>query len=277
MKAGYLVLLGALTAALLAAPAMGQLQVGQPQVGRGPGPLRLGGLDAEPDPGEPLAAETVGGLKLTLTADKAAAQAGDTVKLSLVFENTGKESLRVFWPPTMVFDDYLTLRVRGPKVMRQNIMVRNMMAMIFGPGNFPEIKPGEKKTYEFTLAGNAPQIQPGNLYLCAEGEYRIQVVYSYQGGAGEDMELVEDRRGGRMDFTPWRGSVASNELVIKMTGDFAEPQPNPAGRRFPRGPRNIAPDQAAPLGGTPVEELPDTQRRLPAPETRNLPAPEVGR
>jgi len=263
MKTGYRVMVSALTAALLmAGPAIGQGQLGQPQVGLGGAMPRLGGLVEEPDPGEPLPAETVGGLKLTLTADKAAAKAGDTVKLSLVFENTGKESLRVFWPPTMVHDEYFSLRVRGPKVMRQNVMVRNMMAMIFGPGNFPEIKAGEKKVYEFTLTGNPLEIQPGNIYLCAEGEYRIQIVYSYQGGADVDIEAAAERRpGGPMDFKPWNGSVASNELVIKLTGEFAEPQPNPAGRRLPRRPRVQVEDP----GGTPVEELPDTQRRLPAP------------
>lgn len=260
MKIGYCEVLGVLTAiALTAGPSAAQLQVGQPQVGRGGALPQLGGLVEEPDPGAPLAAETVGGLKLTLTANKAAAQAGETVKLSLVFENTGRESLRVFWPPTMVHDEYFTLRVRGPTVLRQNVTARNMMAMIFGPGNFPEIKAGEKKVYEFLLAGNPPEIQPGNVYLCAEGEYRIQIVYSYQGGANVD---IEARRGGPVDFTPWVGRVASNEVVLRLKGEFAEPQPNPAGRRPLRRPRV----QVEPPDGTLLEELPVTPRRLPAPE-----------
>lgn len=192
----------------------------------------------EPEPAseEMLPAQAAGGLKIALAADQAEAKAGDAVKLTLTFENVSKESLRVFMPIAKIADDYLAVRATGPKVLRGGMQVRNMMAFLPGPQSFPEIKPGEKWTFELSLAGNPPTVRPGGVMFGAAGEYRIQVVYTYQGGGPEDLggaPLEGDvRPQAKMDFTPWRGSVVSEPIVLKLSGEIQAPPSG--GRLLPR-------------------------------------------
>jgi len=113
------------------------------------------------------------------------------------------------------------------------MQVRNMMAWLPGPQAFPELKPGDKRTYDFLVTGNPPTVRPGGVTFGAEGEYKIQVVYTYQGGGAEDFgggALREDDARPQADanIKPWQGSVVSEPVVLKLTGAFQAP---PAGGR----------------------------------------------
>jgi len=201
-------------------------------------PRRLPAL-GEPVPAaaEMLPAQAAGGLKISLAADKTEVKAGDAVKLTLTFENVSKESLRVFIPIAQVADEYFQVRAAGPSVLQGGMQVRNMRAWLPGPQSFPELKPGEKRAYDFTVTGNPPTVQPGGVMFGAAGEYKIQVVYTYQGGGAEDFgggALLEDDARPRADanFTPWRGSVVSEPIRLNVTGEVQAPAGGP--RLLPR-------------------------------------------
>ena len=206
---------------------------------------RLPALGAPvPAAAEMLPAQAAGGLKVALAADKTEFQAGDTVKLTLTFENVSKEKLRVLIPMAKVADEYLFVRAIGPSVLKSGIQVGNMMAWLPGPDAFPEIQPGDKRTFEFLVTGNPPSVRPGGILFGAPGEYKIQVVYTYQGGGAEDFgggALLEDgaRPRADMNFTPWRGSVTTEPITVKLVGEVQAPPargpqmlPRPQMQRF---------------------------------------------
>ena len=183
----------------------------------------------EPASEEMLAAKAAGGLKISLAADRYEAKAGDAVKLTLTFENVSQESLRVFMPIEKIADEYLVVRAAGPSVLRSGVQVRNMMAFLPGPQSFPEIKPGEKRMFDLMVTGNPPTIRPSGVILGAEGEYKIQVVYTYPSGAVDPQggALLDDGASPRADanFMPWRGTVVSEPIVLQLTGEFHMPGP----------------------------------------------------
>ncbi len=209
----------------------------------------------EPAAAEMREARAEGGLKISLHAVKNEFEAGEAVKLTLTFENVSGENLRVFMPVPRLAEDNLEVRVNGPAVFRSGFQVRNMMAFLPGPASFPEIKPGEKKTFDFVVNGNPPIVQPGGIILGAVGEYHIQVVYTYQGAGAENIgDMIEGRLAPAADFEPWRGTVVSAPIAIRVNGTVNPLKKGPALRGA----------LVEPMSGTPLEELPARSLRVPS-------------
>jgi hypothetical protein len=250
-------------------------------------PLAVGAFSGEPEKpaeekkDEPKAGEpqAVNGLRISLAADKAEAKAGDEVKLTLTFENVSKEKLRVFWPVPRFISDQVTLAVTGPGVV-QGMQARPAIAMIPTEANFPELAPGAKKTLEIKLTGNPPQLAGWAIYLGKEGEYKVKASYAYNGGGPEEIELAPMPGGDEMnkgaaggaakkpDFKPWNGTVGSQEVTLKLGGEFKEvPQRGlmRPGGRLPR-------PQVRSMGGGVSAPVPEelTPDRLPQPAPGTL-------
>jgi len=131
-----------------------------------------------------------------------------------------------------------------------------------GPANYPELAPGEKKTFTLRLEGNPPKFAAWGILLGAPGRYRIRAVYTYRGLAAEPE--LDVRPGAPMDFVVWSGRVESNELEIELDGDF---QPAPRLMR-PGEPGELQPvDPGGDLNPPqvlPPPALPNRPRRTPA-------------
>ncbi len=87
------------------------------------------------------------------------------------------------------------------------------------------------------------------------GDYQIQIVYTYQGMGPEDLRI----RGREPvePFEPWRGTVLSDPIEIKVKGAVAP---------LPAGPGPIMRWMREAADSQPLEELPAT-----TPRTRRLP------
>jgi hypothetical protein len=199
----------------------------------------------QPASSEMLDAQVVEGLKISLDAAQGEFEAGERLSLPLTFENVSRENLRVFLPISRIADEYFEVRVNGPSVWRRPFVARNMMAFLPGPQAFPELKPGEKRTFEFVISGNPPRVSPGHIVLGAPGEYQIQVVYAYQGAGPEPIGRTEKERLAA-NFEPWRGRVISAPIKIRVKGEV-QPIPAEPGRLHgePR-PLQEAPGAATP-------------------------------
>ncbi|HOX05860.1 MAG TPA: sigma-70 family RNA polymerase sigma factor [Planctomycetota bacterium] len=186
---------------------------------------------AAPAANEPAA---VDGLKVTLSADKAEAKAGEEISLTMTFENVSKEKLRVFWPIERFLADQVSMSATGEGV-QHGAQIRNMMALVPGPDNFPELAPGEKKALTVKISGNPPTAAKLAVYFTKAGSYKVRLGYTYR-DADPMIGGLED--GGKpLPGKVWIGQVQTQEVEIKLTGDF---QPLPArgmlnpGGRLPR-------------------------------------------
>lgn len=215
-------------------------------------------VPADPAPevkaNEPVA---VDGLKVALSIDKTEAKAGEEIKLTATFENLSKEKLRVFWPVERFLADQVSLEATGDGVQHAPQM-RNMMAMVPTLANFPELAPGDKKTLEIKVSGNPPCAAGLGLYFTKAGAYKLRVVYAFS-DANPTLGGLEDE-GKPVPGKVWTGRVQTQEVEIKLSGDFKPvPQrglPGPGLRQprhqaLPMDPGGAAPVQPTPGGGQP--------------------------
>ncbi len=204
-------------------------------------------------PGAPKADEpaAVDGLKVSLAADKSEARAGEEIKLTLTFENASREKLRVFWPVERYLGDQISLEASGDGV-RRGAQMRDMMAMLPGLANYPELAPGEKKALEIRIAGNPPAVTRLAVHFTKEGTYKIRVRYAYK---DENPQAFDNLQPGPVPGKVWRGTVESQEVEIKLSGEFKDmpgrgllgpggrlPAPRPMGQGM-KVPEELMPDR----------------------------------
>ncbi len=200
----------------------------------------------------PVAGEAVNGLKLTISADKLEAKAGDAVQITTAFENVSKEDFCVFhfWGET----SWELAAPDGESLAPAPTMMPGLLPPT--ARNYPELKAGGKLSWQDkSLSGNPPSIyvgpgiNPRNVYLLKPGTYKLTAVYAVKDGQGRGVAP------GRV----WAGTVRSNTLEIKLGGDFKAPAD--AGRWPEGGIPGMTFTQAPvkPVAGAPDEA---TARRL---------------
>jgi hypothetical protein len=118
------------------------------------------------------------------------------------------------------------------------------MALMPGLANFPELAPGDKKTLEIKLAGNPPAVSKLGVTLTKEGAYKARISYTYK-NANPTLDDL-DGGGKPVPGKVWNGTVQSQELELKLSGEF---QPAPKIIRGPGGgvgmpvPEELMPDR----------------------------------
>jgi hypothetical protein len=186
------------------------------------------------------------GLKITLAADKEDSRAGEELKLTVTFENVSQEKLRVFWPVERYLADQVTLEAEGDGV-QQGMQVRDMMALMPGLANFPELAPGDKKHLEIKITGNPPTAGRLAVHFTKPGTYKLRVGYTYQ-EANPTLGSLEDA-GRPVPGKVWTGKVQTQTITIKLSGEF---NPLPL-RGLPRRggplpqPRTMSPGMRVPV------------------------------
>jgi RNA polymerase sigma factor (sigma-70 family) len=199
----------------------------------------------------PATAEAVNGLKLTISADKPEAKAGDDVKIAASMENVSAEALRVF----LYWSDVSWELVAPDGESLQYVPYRGPMPGIAPPNDlsaFPEIAAGAKRACGANgLAGNPPTVGVGGeprftkVCLLKPGVYKLTAVYTN----GTDTLWTKDLKGQQpVPGKVWKGTVRSNTLELKLGGEF-------------KAPANVGP---WPVGGIPGVTPPQKGQQPPA-------------
>jgi hypothetical protein len=198
----------------------------------------LSGEGAKPEATPAAAPEAVDGLKVTLAADKAEAEAGGTVKLTVTFENVSEEKLRV-----NTCNLGAIIQVTGPDADSVSASAPGAPVAAADPRltDFVEIAPKEKRSFDVPVAGNPPRVgaKLAGAFLLKPGAYTFTVAY-----ANDVAEYVEYAMTARMGAQPrrivvavpgkvWKGKAQSGKVEVKLTGKF-EPVP-PAPKPDPDG------------------------------------------
>ncbi len=198
----------------------------------------ISGEGAKPEAAPAAAPEAVDGLKVTLSVDKAEAEVGGTVKLTVTFENVSEEKLRV-----NTCNLAALIQVAGPDADAVSKGAPGALAPAADPRltDFVEIAPKEKRSFDVPLAGNPPRIgaKLADAFLLKPGVYAFKVAY-----ANDVAEYVEYAMTARMGAQPrrivvavpgkvWKGKVQSGKVEVKLAGKF-EPLP-PAPKPDPDG------------------------------------------
>jgi RNA polymerase sigma factor (sigma-70 family) len=151
----------------------------------------------------------VNGLRTSLAADKVAYAKGDTITLTLTFENLSRKPQRIH----AYMLNYWHLKWSFEGEIRQ--LQRRVKFRLAAPReqNFPVLKPGGKTSFSFKSSGTPPSFSHAPVItttsLTNEGEYRIQVTYENQRNATV---------AGRALDNIWKGSLSSNKVAFRIGG-----------------------------------------------------------
>jgi hypothetical protein len=182
-----------------ARPAPGVFLPGGGGIGRAPGFQQ-----PTPLPEGIEAGRAVDGLKLTLAAAGDSFARGDRIGLTLTFENVSEKPFRL---NTHALHWYcIRWRVTGNAMQAARMIEICLAAPTMD--NFPEMKPGDKKTFEFAFAGERPHMTCGRTttMLNGAGEFGMTVIYTGKPGAVNGTPVAN----------VWTGQVASNELKLTL-------------------------------------------------------------
>jgi hypothetical protein len=151
-------------------------------------------------------------LRLTITADKLEAKAGEEVKIDLILENVSKGPVGI-------------LKL-DPMAIGWALIVPDEESVLLAPTASPgmaekmasaEIAAGGNLSWcGSTIAGNPPLVCVGsafnhvNVYLAKPGTYKLAATYSV-------MDHLNPPKGS------WTGTLQSNVLEIKLSGEFKRP------------------------------------------------------
>jgi len=177
---------------------------------------------------EDTVAKAVNGLQLRLSAASRRFKAGEEIELQLTVKNVSKEPLS-FYASGLRSNERLNMSwdVAGP----DHASTRYDQDGFFSsssrhPSCYPELAPGEEKTYKLKITGNPPRIsQLGSRnFMFKPGPYRLRVIYKNRGTAYYDHKTKKHIP---VEGTVWTGRVTSNEVLLELEGDFKPPPPQP--------------------------------------------------
>jgi hypothetical protein len=158
------------------------------------------------------------GLKLTLLADCPEVQAGGVVTLTLSVRNVSDSNFHLHKVPWSESGSRLEWQVTGPGPEAVNVKRRviGSMGVRFNAEDYPELHPGEERSFAFKITGNPPTLEADAasvVQLLKPGSYRIKAFFR--------------NRESKLPIAAWTGQVTSNEIEVKFQGKFEPPAVEP--------------------------------------------------